>query len=171
MVLLPEAEAKSTLSGAPARHADRNPSLQFIRHRTHHQFNGGQNRRPPTRGYNGRAQTGLSWETAVNIYYRGQAEPGAHANTRVGVRRQLLEFSYQLAPCGSWEWSWGHQAWLQAPLPAEPYHQPLSEILWTLQNHPQYIPRPLKSKYSLTKVFQASKSPPKAICKDAGHNI
>lgn len=126
IVLLPEAEAeaKSTLSGALDRHADRNPSLQFIRHRT-----------PSPVQWKAELKathSGLQWESTNWLVSRnsckhlllgaGRARSTCHS-TRVGVRRQLLEFNYQLAPRSS-----DHQAWLQAPLPTEPYHQPLSEI-------------------------------------------
>lgn len=115
MVLLPEAEAeaKSMLSGAPDRHADRNPSLQVIRHRT-----------PSPVQWKAELKathSGLQWERANWLVLRNnckhlllgvdRARSTCHS-MRVGVRRQLLEFIYQLAPRGSWEWSLGRQAWL-----------------------------------------------------------
>lgn len=79
IILLPEAEAeaKSTLSGALDRHADRNPSLQFIRHRTPSPVQWKAELKATHSGLQRES------ETVVNIYYWGRAEPGAHATARV----------------------------------------------------------------------------------------
>lgn len=44
------------------------------------------------------------------------------------VKRQFMEISSCILPCGSQRLDLGHQTWWPAPLPAEPSHQPARDF-------------------------------------------
>ena len=52
----------------------------------------------------------------------------------LGVRGQRGGAGLYLFPCGSWRLNSGHQAWQQAPLPAEPSCQPHPEFTMKKSN-------------------------------------